>query len=805
MNCSKVCGLRILSGGATTGRRQAVRAGFAIIVAVILAAACAPPVGPPGPTPTPTAKLASGGSSVCAVTPAGTVKCWGGGYLGLAGTTTRVQRLAATTVDGITDAVAVDMSQDPSWGSSCVLRGSGTVACWGANSVGQLGDGSTIDRLTPVDVLGVSGAVGVAVSAGTLGLTHACAVLDTGRVRCWGSNDHGQLGDGSTIDRSTPVEVAGLGNATQVAVGPAHSCALLDTGSVSCWGAGAAYELGNPLPLDQPLPVSVLALPPSTVITAGGDYGPGGPRGFSCALSVDGTEWCWGQGGPTSFDPTLPRATGVADLVDLDDRCAITSGRTVVCSPSGSNSWAPLAGVDHVADVTDLGGCILREDGTVQCTGRNEAGRLGNGSGTFVAAPQPPVTGITTAAEVSASSYHSCARLTSGGVSCWGNGLLGQRGDGTTSYQSAPTMVTGIPDATALGSGEYMSCAVRAGGTVWCWGTFSGTTNTTPVQIPGIADAVHLDGGQGFMCAVRSGGAMACWGNNTNGELGDGTTTSSATPVAVTGITDAIGLAAGFNHACALRATGTVSCWGRNSSGEVGDGTRDQRTTPVAISGLSGVGSLSAGFGSTCAVRDDGTTWCWGDNASDLGPSWSPDLTLAAPVPGLATVAQGVIENGHLCVQRTDGTVRCLGSSYSYGLLGDGTYLGASATPVEPIGLPSTSGLTTGDDHMCALADAGTVRCGAGATTWTISWVMPGPETSRPSGRWPVCPDPHHPRLGIGGMLHRRVTLDPGSVDLLGQALSAASCMSWVVRPFTCSAARPVPCVKVTCTRLSPT
>lgn len=693
-----------------TGRRQVFLAGFSIVALLTIATACVPPVGPPGPTPTPTSKLASSGSSVCAITPAGTVKCWGGGYLGLAGTTTKVQRLAATTVDGFTDAVAVDMSRE----SSCVLHDAGKVACWGVNSVGQLGDGSTIDRWTPVDVLGVSGAIGLAVSAATVsgGLTHACAVLDTGRVRCWGSNGHGQLGDGSTIDRATPVEVAGIGTATQVAVGPAHSCALLDNGSVSCWGAGAAYELGNALPLDQPFPVTVLGLPPSTVITAGGDGDyVGNPRGFTCALSVDGSEWCWGKGGPTSIEPILPRSTGVVDLVDIDDRCAITSGRTAICSPWGSNSWVPLAGVDNVADVTDLGGCVLRDDGTVKCTGQNKAGRLGNGSGSFVASPRPPVTGITTSIEVSAGSSHSCALLATGEVSCWGNGVLGQRGDGVTSYQSAPTIVTGIADATALGSGEYMSCAVRSGGTVWCWGTFSGTTHTTPVQIPGIVDAVRLDGGQGFMCAMRSGGAMACWGNNTHGELGDGTTTSSATPVAVTGITGAVGLAAGFNHACALGATGAVSCWGRNSSGEVGDGTRDQRTTPVGVSGLSGVASLSAGFGSTCAAGDDGSIWCWGDNAADLGPSWSPDLTLAAPVPGLTDVSQGVIEKGHLCVQRTDGTVRCLGSRYLFGLLGDGTYSGVSATPVEPIGLPSTAALTTGDDHMCALADAGTVQC----------------------------------------------------------------------------------------------
>ena len=113
---------------------------------------------------------------------------------------------------------------------SCALLGDGTMKCWGYNTYGQLGDGTTTDRTTPVEVSGITTATSIA-----LGLQHSCAVLTNSSVMCWGRNRYGQLGDGTTTDRITPVEVAGITTATSIALGASHSCALLTDGTMKCW------------------------------------------------------------------------------------------------------------------------------------------------------------------------------------------------------------------------------------------------------------------------------------------------------------------------------------------------------------------------------------------------------------------------------------------------------------------------------------------------------------------------------------------------------------------------------------------
>ena len=142
-------------------------------------------------------------------------------------------------VTGISNATAISAGGF----HSCALLSNGQVDCWGDNEVGQLGNGTTGTYVaTPVQVTGISNAT--AISAGTGG-AHSCALLATGRVECWGSNDYGQLGNGSTTDSSTPVQVSGISNATAISAGGAHSCALLATGEIYCWGLNEDGQLGN--------------------------------------------------------------------------------------------------------------------------------------------------------------------------------------------------------------------------------------------------------------------------------------------------------------------------------------------------------------------------------------------------------------------------------------------------------------------------------------------------------------------------------------------------------------------------------
>ena len=192
--------------------------------------------------------VAAGEFSACALLSDGTVQCWGDNFNGDLGdgSTSVLGNNVPVPASGITNAIAI--SAGPS--DTCSLLGDGTVQCWGWNTYGQLGNGTTLTNSSvPVTVSGITNAVAV-----STGNTHTCAVLSSGSIQCWGNNPFGQLGNGTTTDSSVPVTVSGITNAVAVTTGEANTCALLSGGSVQCWGGG---ELGNGTTTNSSVPVTV--------------------------------------------------------------------------------------------------------------------------------------------------------------------------------------------------------------------------------------------------------------------------------------------------------------------------------------------------------------------------------------------------------------------------------------------------------------------------------------------------------------------------------------------------------------------
>ena len=245
-------------------------------------------------TPTQTSSLGSGRTAVaitagayhtCAILDDGSVSCWGYNTYGQLGDGTNTDRNTPTQTSSLGEGrtvVAITASE----AHTCTILDNGFVSCWGYNGYGQLGDGTTTDRDTPTQT---SSTAAVAISAG---YQHTCAILDDGSVSCWGRNSNGQLGDGTNSHRNTPTQTSTLGTdrtAVSISAGDRHTCAILDDESVSCWGFNNFGQLGDGTTTDRDTPTQTSSLGSgrtAVAITAGNYH--------TCAILDDASVSCWG-------------------------------------------------------------------------------------------------------------------------------------------------------------------------------------------------------------------------------------------------------------------------------------------------------------------------------------------------------------------------------------------------------------------------------------------------------------------------------------------------------------------------------
>ncbi len=345
---------------------------------------------------------------------------------------------------------------------TCARTGDASLWCWGSNDSGQLGDGTTQDHLTPQRVSALGSNV-AEVSAGDL---FTCARKTDGTLWCWGNNVSGQLGDGTTFDSLTPLQVTALGNnVAEVSAGDLFACARKTDGTLWCWGSGF---LGNGAATTSGTPAQVTALGNTVAEVSTGD-------GVACARKTDGTLWCWGDNtfGAIGDGTTTTRPTPVQ----------VTALGTTVTSIS----------------VGDLFACASKSNGSLWCWGNDEKGSLGDGASVAQLSPVA-VTLATSVASLSANGRHACARGTDNNLACWGWNVDGELGDGTVVDRHAPVAsLTTAHFVTEVSAGaNHDTCARYTDGTVWCWGLgFNGQVSSTPIKFLGPPPSVPAVGGKG--------------------------------------------------------------------------------------------------------------------------------------------------------------------------------------------------------------------------------------------------------------------------------------------------------------------
>jgi alpha-tubulin suppressor-like RCC1 family protein len=357
------------------------------------------------------------------------------------------------TTEELTNFIPPFASINAGGSHSCGLTANGAAYCWGNNALGQLGNGTNMSSTVPIQVFG-----DIKFSQLSAGAGYTCGVNKIGVAYCWGNNSLGQLGNGTTISSNTPVQVLGSITFLSLSAGGTTTCGVVNTGMAFCWGSNATGQLGNGTYANSSVPVAVSGGFLFTSVSVGGHH--------TCGVTAEGAAYCWGQNSSTQL--------GTGTL---------------------TNSAVPVA-----------------------------------------------VSGELTFISLSAGEYHTCGVMAGGTISCWAINSQGQFGDGTTISSAIPVPAANGLLFSSVTAGNSYTCGVTTDGVGYCWGTnFFGQlgigTTTSPVLQPTpIIGQLHMKSinvRYDHTCGVTVGNVGYCWGHNSSGELGDGTTVHSSVPIRV--------------------------------------------------------------------------------------------------------------------------------------------------------------------------------------------------------------------------------------------------------------------------------
>ncbi|WKU07154.1 hypothetical protein [Micromonospora sp. HUAS LYJ1] len=675
--------------------------------------------------------LAVGVGHVLAATSTGTVYAWGYNNLGQVGNGTTTEQRSPVPVSMPAGVTVRAVAAGPQL--SLALTSTGDVYSWGDPST--LGRSDTSTNTTPGRVELPPGTVATAISAGT---THAAVVTSTGQVYAWGDNADGELGTGGTDDSDLPTLMTlppGV-QAAKVAAGLFYTLVLTTSGQVYGTGTNEVGQLGDGTTTDRTTPVPALA-PAGTVFTA-----IAAKLDSSLGLTSEGQVWGWGNynqastGSASSTRPVrvaaLPKGvvfTGMS--AGLSHNLAVAANQQVYAwgtnnrGQLGDGTTTDRASAVRVplpegAEATVVAAGAYFSAVMVRTTldlafGANGSGQLGNYShdNSFVPV-SVALPGNMDMIDMEGGYLHSVAVTNVGEVWAWGDNAYGQLGDGTQTSRSAPvqSLMPAGTNAVKVTAGQRHTLALTDAGKVFAWGGNNvgqlGIGSTTPatvltptlVTFPGsLTGTVTQIASHNFhSAALTSTGEVYTWGDNTYGQIGNGTTTRQTSPVKISlpGGATATSIAVGAFHTLVVTSTGAAYAWGYNNYGQLGNGTNTNSSVPVAVSLPSGtlLRDIDAGLSHSLAITTAGRALAWGANSvGQLGNGTTNAAGLNVPVSvhlpagvELVGIAGG---QSHSLAVTTGGQVLAWGLN-NYGQLGENNSVPARTTPTYVDQTPGT-------------------------------------------------------------------------------------------------------------------
>jgi len=488
------------------------------------------------------------------------------------------------------------------------ISADGTLWAWGANWHGELGDGTRMNRNRPVQVGADANWLYVSAGGNEWG-GHTMVIRMDGSLWAWGNNQQGQLGDGTTTVRDFPVQVGTATNWASVSTGNCgsfgHTVGTRTNGSLWIWG-GRDQRYGI-------IPMRVGTGTNWAHVSAG--------NGRTAVIKTDGTLWIvWGQGfgWPSPHPPSFTRIGTPANWASVS---ASAGGSSTATVGRDGTLWA--RGGHHHSDLIQAG---EETNWTYVSAGQNRTIAIRTDGtlwtlhwGLDGSPPHPVRIGTDTNwASVSEGRYHTVAIRTDGTLWTF-----------NWDWRGAPTSPVQIGTATNwafVSAGETHTVAIRTDGTLWAWGRKATVGNwhnthnygTDPVQIGTAINWASVSAGGGHTVAIKTDGTLWAWGYNNQGQLGTiwgeccCDNRQSYTPIQIGTDTNWVTVSAGGTHTVAIRTDGTLWAWGNNGQGQLGDGTTIVRRTPVRIGAKANWAAVSAGWDHNVAISKDGNLWAWG-------------------------------------------------------------------------------------------------------------------------------------------------------------------------------------------------